>query len=73
MTRTDSDRLDWLERELRAAAARGERSVVVLGAWYSRPGGVPDGYSVSSGELLVDANEFPSLRDAIDDAMQPAP
>jgi hypothetical protein len=70
MSHHDSVRLDFLEREIRAAAERGERACVVLAAWYSQPGPTPDGYSFNSGEYEPDAQEFPTLRDAIDDAME---
>lgn len=69
--RTDSERLDWLQAEIQRAADRGERAIIVLGAWYSGPDG-PDGFSVFVGDLEVDAQEFESLRDAIDDAMYEA-
>ena len=70
---TDTERLNWLEAAIIRAANDGERACVVLGAWYSGPTERPDGFSVMQGELIVDANEFPSLRDAIDDAMQDEP
>ena len=62
---TDTERLDWLQAEIKAAGERGERSVVVLTAWYSGES-EPDGYSVESGELISGMDEHPTLREAID-------
>lgn len=65
---TDAERLDWLEAEIRRMANRGEHARVVLLAWYSKPGDVPDGYAVASGDDDVNPDEHVSLRAAIDAA-----
>lgn len=61
---TDTERLDWLERQIVESGAAGA-GYVVLGAWWSgKP--KPDGFSVNVGELFVDGQEYPTLREAID-------
>lgn len=62
----DSRRVDWLEAQLKRADIA--HSVVVLGSWWSGKDR-PDGFNANVGELIVDAQEWPTLREAIDDAM----
>lgn len=64
--RSDKERIDWLESFL---AGGPESAVVLLSAWYSAPGG-PDGFSCAVGERIPDPEEFPSLRAAIDNAIE---
>lgn len=64
---TDLQRINFLEELLRSPAL--PESVVVLGAWWSGKD-QPDGFSVNVGECFVDADEHPTLRDAIDDAIR---
>lgn len=63
----DSERIDWLEKAIRDVPLGGY-AVVVISAWYSKPGDTPDGWAVNVGELHPGLEEEPTLRDAIDAA-----
>ena len=67
MVRRDQERLDWLEAQLRRTDI--ESTNVLLTAWWSGPD-APDGFAVAVGTRdEPDANEWPTLRQAIDEAM----
>ena len=65
MRSKDSARLDRMERFL---ASGPDVAWVLLSAWYSNCD-PPDGFSCSFGERHPGAEEFPTLREAIDAAL----
>jgi hypothetical protein len=63
---SDSERIDWLERQLGRPDV--ERTAIMLTGWWSNPEG-PDGYAVAVDyDGIPNPEEWPTLRTAIDAA-----